>query len=66
LAARTPESGKATVWGDFLRFEAGMDSAADYIDDLQTNGRLAVTTDEAVQALGKSVPAVRAQLRRLK
>ena len=30
------------------------------------NGRLAFTTDEVVQALGKSVDAVRAQLRRLK
>jgi predicted transcriptional regulator of viral defense system len=43
-----------------------MPSAADYIEDLQMNGRLTFTTDEAVQALGKSVPAVRAQLRRLK
>jgi len=43
-----------------------MDSAADYIEELQTNGKLAFTTDEAVHALGKSVPAVRAQLRRLK
>lgn len=42
-----------------------MESAADYIEDLQTNGRLAFTTDEVVQALGKSAPAVRAQLRRL-
>ena len=32
----------------------------------QTNGRLTFTTDEAVLALAKSVPAVRAQLRRLK
>jgi len=43
-----------------------MDSAADYIERLQTNGRLVFTTDDAVQALGRSVPAVRAQLRRLK
>lgn len=43
-----------------------MRSAADYIEDLQANGRLVFTTDEAVRALGRSVPAVRAQLRRLK
>ena len=43
-----------------------MDSASDYIEDLQTNGRLVFTTDDAVRALGKSVDAVRAQLRRLK
>ena len=43
-----------------------MHSVADYIENLQTNGRSAFTTDEIVQALGKSVPAVRAQLRRLK
>lgn len=43
-----------------------VDSAADYIENLQTNGRLVFTTDDAVQALGRSVPAVRAQLRRLK
>lgn len=43
-----------------------MDSAADYIEDLEMNGRLVFTTDDAVQALGKSVVAVRAQLRRLK
>ena len=43
-----------------------MDSAADYIEDLQTNGRLVFTTDDAIRALGKSVAAVRAQLRRLK
>lgn len=43
-----------------------MDSAADYIENLQTNGRLVFTTDDAVQALGRSLPAVRAQLRRLK
>ena len=43
-----------------------MDSAADYIEDLQMKGRLVFTTDDAVRALGKSVPAVRAQLRRLK
>lgn len=43
-----------------------MDSAADYIEDLQTNGRLTFTTDDAVRALGKSVAAVRAQIRRLK
>lgn len=43
-----------------------MRSASEYIDDLQTNGRLSFTTDDVVEALGKSVPAVRAQLRRLK
>ena len=43
-----------------------MDSAADYIENLQVNGRLAFTTADIVRALGKSVPAVRAQLRRLK
>lgn len=43
-----------------------MDSAADYIEDLQMDGRLVFTTDDAVAALGRSVPAVRAQLRRLK
>lgn len=43
-----------------------MDSAADYIEELQTKGRLVFTTDDAVRALGKSIPAVRAQLRRLK
>lgn len=43
-----------------------VDSAADYIECLQMNGRLVFTTDDAVQALRKSVPAVRAQLRRLK
>jgi len=41
-------------------------SAAEYIEDLQVNGRLAFTTEQAVEALGRSVPAVRAQLRRLK
>lgn len=43
-----------------------MDSALDYIEDLQMNGRLVFTTEEAVEALGRSVPAVLAQLRRLK
>jgi predicted transcriptional regulator of viral defense system len=43
-----------------------MDSVADYIEDLQINGRLAFTTEDVVRALGKSVPTVRAQLRRLK
>jgi predicted transcriptional regulator of viral defense system len=43
-----------------------MNSAADYIENLQVNGRLAFTTEEIVGALGKSVPAVRAQLHRLK
>jgi predicted transcriptional regulator of viral defense system len=43
-----------------------VNSAADYIEDLQTNGRLVFTTEDAVKALGRSLPAVRAQLRRLK
>jgi predicted transcriptional regulator of viral defense system len=43
-----------------------VNSAAEYIENLQVNGRLAFTTEETVRALGKSVPAVRAQLRRLK
>ncbi|MEZ4266055.1 MAG: Lrp/AsnC family transcriptional regulator [Myxococcota bacterium] len=43
-----------------------MPSAADYIEALQTDGRLTFTTEQAVEALGRSVPAVRAQLRRLK
>jgi predicted transcriptional regulator of viral defense system len=43
-----------------------MPSAANFIDALQTDGRLTFTTQEAVAALGRSVPAVRAQLRRLK
>jgi predicted transcriptional regulator of viral defense system len=43
-----------------------MNSASDYIENLQMNGKLAFTTEEIVGALGKSVPAVRAQLRRLK
>lgn len=43
-----------------------MRSAADYIEHLQTNGRLTFTTEEAVCALDRSVAAVRAQLRRLK
>lgn len=42
-----------------------MGDAASYIDDLQMNGRLVFTTDDAARALGKSQPAVRAQLRRL-
>jgi predicted transcriptional regulator of viral defense system len=41
-------------------------SAADYIENLQVNGRLAFTTEDIVRALGKSPAAVRAQLRRLK
>jgi DNA-binding Lrp family transcriptional regulator len=42
-----------------------MCSAADYIEELQANGRLTFTTQEAIHALGRSAPAVRAQLRRL-
>jgi hypothetical protein len=43
-----------------------MPSAAKYIEDLQANGRFVFTTEEAVTALGTSVTAVRAALRRLK
>lgn len=43
-----------------------MRSAAEYIEDLQASGRLTFTTEQAVEALGRSIPAVRAQLRRLK
>lgn len=43
-----------------------MNSIADYIEELQTNGRLVFTTHDAVHVLGKSAAAVRAQLRRLK
>jgi predicted transcriptional regulator of viral defense system len=41
------------------------ESAADFVEDLQIRGRLAFTTEDAVRALGRSLPAVRAQLRRL-
>ena len=43
-----------------------MASAARYIRDLQARGRYHFTTDEAVQALGGSVAATCAALRRLK
>lgn len=43
-----------------------MNSATAFIDTLQMNGQLVFTTGEAVDALDRSVPAVRAQLRRLK
>jgi len=43
-----------------------MVSAGEYIDELQANGRFSFTTDEAVAALGVSVPAARAAVRRLK
>lgn len=43
-----------------------MVSAATYIRHLQARGRYHFTTDEAVQALGGSVAAARAALRRLK
>jgi predicted transcriptional regulator of viral defense system len=39
---------------------------SDYIDQLQASGRSTFTTDDAVAALGVSVPAARAALRRLK
>lgn len=40
--------------------------AAQFIDDLASRGRHQFTTDEAVKALGGSIPTVRASLRRLK
>ena len=40
--------------------------AANYLRDLQAQGQYHFTTDEAVRALGGSVDAVRAALRRLK
>lgn len=49
-----------------MRSIAKMNSASEYIEDLQMNGRLVFTTGDVVEALGKSVVAVRAQLRRLK
>jgi predicted transcriptional regulator of viral defense system len=41
-------------------------SAASYIADLAAHGRHHFTTEEAAAALGRSIPAVRAALRRLK
>lgn len=43
-----------------------MPSAAQLIDQLQVAGRHTFTTDEAARALGASLPATRAALRRLK
>jgi predicted transcriptional regulator of viral defense system len=43
-----------------------MASASDYIRDLQSRGRYEFSTEEAVQALGSSLPATQAALRRLK
>ena len=43
-----------------------MTSLADYLDDLQATGRYVFTTEDAVDALGTSVTAARAALRRLK
>lgn len=43
-----------------------MRSAANYIEGLQANGRHTFTTDDAVKALGSSLVATRAALRRLK
>lgn len=43
-----------------------MATAADYIENLQVNGRLTFSTEDIVRALGTPVSAVRAQLRRLK
>ena len=41
-------------------------SLSDYLDNLQAAGRFVFTTDDAIQALGTSVTAARAVLRRLK
>ena len=49
----------------FLRATT-MNAAARYIDDLAARGRHHFTTDEAAAALGSSLPAARAALRRLK
>ena len=43
-----------------------MSSTAGYIERLQANGRFVFTTEEATAALGSSVTATRAALRRLK
>ena len=43
-----------------------MPSVSDYLDDLQAAGRFVFTTEQAVEALGVSVTAARAALRRLK
>lgn len=43
-----------------------MNSAAQYIEMIQMNGRLIFTIEDVIQALNKSVTAVHAQLRRLK
>ena len=43
-----------------------MPSLPDYLDDLQAAGRFVFTTEEMVEALGTSVAAARAALRRLK
>lgn len=49
-----------------LALSRNMVSAATYILELAARGRYHFTTDEAVAALGASVPTVRAALRRLK
>lgn len=43
-----------------------MPSAAQYIETLQARGQFVFTTEDAIEALGSSVVAVRAALRRLK
>ncbi len=43
-----------------------MVSASDYIQDLQARGRYSFTSEEVVRALGRSLIATRAALRRLK
>ena len=63
---RGPRLQKVTPDVMFRAQRLAVNSAADYIEELQTNGRLVFTTEDAVEALGRSVAAVRAQLRRLK
>jgi predicted transcriptional regulator of viral defense system len=43
-----------------------MTTAAEFVDRLATGGRYHFTTEEAVRAVGSSLPAVQAALRRLK
>ncbi len=43
-----------------------MPSASDFLQDLQSRGRYCFSTQEAVQALGRSITATRAVLRRIR
>lgn len=43
-----------------------MNSAIDFIESIQTDGRLTFTMEQAIMAIGASPSAVRAQLRRLR